>query len=322
MKPDKNAIDKALTSGSDLRTVPLSDGTRVRLLTYRIAGQPGLDLIQLGKPIEDQMRILGQVLSGLIIIGGAVIILLGFGSWWQAGRLLTSTQQAWNNQQMFIANASHELRAPLTLIRAASDAALRKTRKKQPAVDNLLNDILSESDHMNHLVEDLLLLSRLDVGQLKFSHEPINLKEFAEDLQRHFQPLCEQHRIDFSLDVRNVIISGDRTRLHQVMLIVLDNALRHTDQGGRINLEIGSSKRYASISVTDSGEGIPPEHLAHVFDRFYQVKSDRRENTSGSGLGLSIAKSIVEAHGGSIGIQSEAGKCTAVRILLPKDKRS
>jgi len=320
MRPDPNAIEKALVNGSDLRTVTLHDGIHVRLLTYHLTGQAGLDLIQLGKPIEDQLRILSQFLSGLLTIGSVVIILLGFGSWWQAGRILDSAQQAWDNQQMFIANASHELRAPLTLIRAASDAALRKTRK-QSAVDSLLKDIISESDHMSHLVEDLLLLSRLDVGQLKLGLEPINLKGFVEDLQRHFQPLCNQRGVELVVDVRDVTINGDRTRLHQVMLILLDNALRHTDKGGQIHLEIGSIRRHASITVTDTGEGISPENLEHVFDRFNQVESDRRERASGSGLGLSIAKSIVEAHGGTIGIQSEEGKCTAVRILLPMEKK-
>lgn len=316
MTPNHDAIDQARQAGNDLRTINIIDGTSVRLLTYSILGEYGIDFIQLGIPIEDQLRILNQFLRSLIVIGSTSVVILGFGSWWQAGRMLATAEKAWENQQLFIANASHELRAPLTLIRAASDAALRKN-KGQPDIERLLGDIIQESDYMSHLVEDLLLLTRLDVGQLKMNIERIDLKEFSRILNQHFQPLMIDRGVDFQVKAEKLWIQGDRTRLHQVLLIILDNALRHSRSGGIINLEITASGRNVLITVTDSGEGIPPEFLDHVFDRFFQVKSDRRENSSGTGLGLSIAKSIIEAHGGTISVQSEVGKCTAVRILLP-----
>lgn len=316
MLPDQSAVKVALASGNELRTVSLADGTSVRLLTYALAEQTGIEILQLGKPIEDQLKILNQFLEGLLIIGSASILVLGLGSWWLAGRMLDSAQKAWDSQQQFVANASHELRAPLTLIRAGSDAALRKASKNSN-LQNLLRDVVLEVDHMNHLVEDLLLISRLDIGQLKMVNEVVLLNELAADIQRQYQPIMAKKSIIFSVKAEAIKLTGDKVRLHQVILILLDNALKHIPIGGSILLAIKKQDNHADISVSDSGEGIPQKHLAHVFERFYQVESDRRDGDSGSGLGLSIAKSIVEAHGGKISIQSEIKKGTTVLCILP-----
>lgn len=319
MLPDRNAVKLAAANGYDLRTVTLADGTSVRLLTYELVEQTGIEMLQLGKPIDDQLRILNQFLEGLLIIGSASILVLGFGSWWLAGRMLASAQKAWDNQQQFVANASHELRAPLTLIRAGSDAALRKFTK-ETEVKNLLGDVVSEVDHMDHLVEDLLLLSRLDIGQLKMVHETVKLDELISEIQRQYQPIMAAKNIDFTIMADSLDMLGDKVRIRQVILILLENALRHTPIKGKISLTAKKHDTHAEISVTDSGEGIPREHLAHVFERFYQVESDRLEGNSGSGLGLSIAKSIVEAHGGKITIQSEIDQGTTVTCSLPLSK--
>jgi signal transduction histidine kinase len=316
MQPDQNALKSSQANGFDLRTVSLADGTYIRLLTYQLPKESGFESLQLGAPIENQLKILNQFLEGLLIIGSASILALGVGSWWQAGRVLVSAQEAWDRQQHFIANASHELRAPLTLVRAGSDALLRKTFFNS-GTRNLLKDIVSEIDYMNNLVEDLLLLSRFDTEQLKIRNDEVHLNELADEIQRQFQPLTLEKSIKLSVQTEKITIRGDMVRLRQVVLILLDNALRHTPKEGNIQLVIKKQDNQAAISVSDSGEGISKEHLAHVFERFYQVESDRREGNSGSGLGLSIAKSIIEAHGGKISIQSEAGKGTTVICILP-----
>ena len=316
MLPDQSAVKVAVVSGNELRTVSLADGTSVRLLTYALPEQTGIEILQLGKPIEDQLKILNQFLEGLLIIGSASILVLGLGSWWLAGRMLASAQKAWDSQQQFVANASHELRAPLTLIRAGSDAALRKSTGNS-IVKNLLSDVVSEVDHMNHLVEDLLLISRLDIGQLKMANEAVLLDELACEIQRHYQPIMAEKSITFFVQAEALRLRGDKFRLRQVILILLDNAIRHTHKGGQILLTIKKQDNHAVISISDTGEGIPLKHLAHVFERFYQVESDRRDGNSGSGLGLSIAKSIVETLDGKISIQSEIKKGTTVICSLP-----
>jgi signal transduction histidine kinase len=315
MQPDKQAVTTALKNGSDLRTITLDDGTPIRLLTYPLPPHSGFDVIQLGRPFNDQVRLLNQFLSGLIISGIIVILLLGVGSWWLAGKSLQSTQKAWEMQQTFIANASHELRTPLTLIRASSEVALRQTQPNSSQQD-LLKDVMSECDHMSQLVEDLLLISRLDTHQLRLDHELISIPELINDVVHQFQPLVEKQKVVMTTGKLKGEVKGDRTRLRQVLIILLDNALQHTPDNGTIMISTEQINRMVKISVQDSGIGIPQEHLEHVFERFYQVKSSSETENRGNGLGLSIAKSLVEAHEGRISITSAQGVGTTVAFVL------
>ena len=155
---DTAAAQQALRNGSDLRTVLLNDGSRVRLLSYRtsLAGAP--PVLQVGRLLTDQDRVLSGFYTGLLILGGIAVVLLGFGSWWLSGRTLNPAQQAWEQQQIFISNASHELRTPLTLIRASTEYALRSPDTQKQ--NELLQNVLQDCDYMNRLVDDLLLLYR------------------------------------------------------------------------------------------------------------------------------------------------------------------
>ena len=316
MQPNLDALKNSQKNNFDVRSVKLGDGETFRILTYQLPVETGIDSLQLGKSIDDHLKILNQFLEGILIIGSASVFVLGFGSWLLAGRMLAATEKAWENQQLFIANASHELRAPLTLIRAGSDALLRKSFFNANT-RNLFKDVVSEVDHMNHLVEDLLLLSRLDIGQSKMKNEDVPLNELADEIQRQFQPLALEKSIKLTVKTEKIKIRGDIVRLRQVILILLDNSLRHTPVGGKISISVSKQDNHAVINVTDTGEGIARKHLSHVFERFYQVESDRREGDPGSGLGLSIAKSIVEAHDGKISIQSEINKGTTVLCIFP-----
>lgn len=316
ISPDLTAIKAAIAAGVDLRTIRTSDGTPVRLLTYSLPKGTGFDVIQLGRPFGDQVRVMNQFLTGLLLIGAIGVLVLGVGSWWMAGKSLTPTQRAWENQQIFIANASHELRTPLTLIRASSEVALRHT-PDDTEEQSLLTDVIKECDHMTQIVEDLLLLSRLDARQLKMERQLVSMPELIGEVQREFARLAESQPLQIKAEDLNGEVIGDRTRLRQVLLILLDNALRHTPPGGEIGITSVIEGRAVRVSVTDTGEGIPREHLAHVFDRFYQVINPRSEVHRGSGLGLSIAKSLVESQQGQITVTSVAGKGTTVSFVLP-----
>jgi signal transduction histidine kinase len=219
-------------------------------------------------------------------------------------------------QQMFIANASHELRTPLTLIRASSEVALRQVNDYRQQKE-LLSDVIGECDHMAQLVDDLLLLSRLDTQQLKLERTSILLKDMLVEVKRQFERLAFERGIQLKCDDTWAEVLGDHTRLRQVFIILLDNALRHTPDGGGIELSVSLTGRVVRIDVADNGEGIPPEHLEHVFDRFYQGKCSTHGKKEGSGLGLSIAKALVEAQEGRISIDSKPGKGTTVTIVLP-----
>jgi nitrogen-specific signal transduction histidine kinase len=318
MEPDRDAVTSALKQGSDIRTGRLRDGSPVRLLTYSIPEGIGFAVLQMGKPVAEQKRLLDSFLSGIALAGGLVIVFMGIGSWWLAGRSLRPAQKAWDMQRSFIANASHELRAPLTLIRASSEVVIRQagadTRQK-----DLLKNITDECDHMSQLVEDLLLISKLDSHQLKLDISDVAAAGLLEEVQRLFAPLAEKKLVHVVVGQAAGIIKGDRLRLRQVLIILVDNALRFTPEGGSIELSARVSGRAVTVTVRDNGRGIPAEHMEHLFERFYQSGS-RHDDDQGNGLGLSIAKSLAEAHGGTIHIDSQVGEGTRVTIQLPASR--
>jgi signal transduction histidine kinase len=314
--PVAAAAQAAVANGHDWRTLHEADGTRIRLLTYRLTTGNGPAVLQVGRSLADQERILRQFLMGLLMLSVPSLALLGAGSWWLAGRSLRPAQQAWERQQAFIANASHELRTPLTLMRASAEVA----RRGLPEGDDrraLLGDILQEVDHMSRLVEDQLLLARLDAGALKFEHSPIAVHDLLADVQRQFGRVAEERGVQVSLDSAQALILGDPTRLRQVVLILLDNALAHTPAGGAIRLQAKPRGRAVELVVTDTGSGIAPEHLARVFERFYRVEGAAEGQGGRSGLGLAIAKALTEAQQGEIRLESTPGQGTRVTLTFP-----
>jgi signal transduction histidine kinase len=315
--PDTAAAASALASGSDLRTVVSGDGTRVRLLTYPVNVQGAPPVLQLGRALGDQDRVLAELLTALLALGGLSAVALTVASWWLAGRSLVPAEEAWEKQQAFIANASHELRTPLTLLRASAEVAERGLRKKD-ARRELMQDILVETDHMNKLVEDLLLLSRLDAGRLKLDMQAVNIKEILPEISRKVNRLAEEKGISLILEGKEGVVHSDPTRLRQVLLILLDNALTHTPEGGRIRVDSRLEANRVILTVADTGTGVAPEHLPHVFERFY--RADKGPG-AGSGLGLAIAKSLIEAQNGELRLESLEGIGTKAVISLPSTAR-
>jgi len=308
------AITNALQNGYDWRTIRLEDGTRVRLLTYRTSGSEAPPVIQVGRLLTDEDRLFNQYLTGLFILGGIVSMLMGVISWWMSGRSLGPAQKAWDQQQVFISNASHELRTPLTLIRATADYGSRD--QSDPGRKDFFADIIKECDYMGHLVDDLLILSRLDTHRLKLERDVVLLPELLSEIERQITKLAQERGVNLSLDNPHGQIWGDPIHLRQVLLILLDNALRFTPRGGVIHIDAHPQGKMVQINVADSGSGIPPEHVPHVFERFYQVNPANDESRS-NGLGLSIAKALIEAQGGKINLESWLGKGTRVTLSLP-----
>jgi signal transduction histidine kinase len=316
--PSQEAFQAALAHGSDLRTITLDDGRRARLLTYRLTRPDGPAALQLVRELSDQEQVLKQLLVGLIALGTFSMALVGATSWRLAGRALRPAQEAWERQQRFIASASHELRAPLTLIRASAEVALRDLPPDESDQRALLHDVLAESDHMRRLVDDLLTLTRLDSGQLTLTKETVDLTALLASIQRQAARLGEQRGVAVELADVGGLVQADTERLQQVLLIALDNALRYTPAGGRITLAATPMERTVQIRVADTGCGIAPEHLPHIFERFYRADPARGRENGNAGLGLSIAKGLVEAMGGRITVESTVGVGTTVVISLPR----
>jgi signal transduction histidine kinase len=336
---------KAATDAPDLRTATLADGAKVRVATYRLpaaavtSSQP-IAYIQVGRELADQGRVLGQILLTVLLACGGAAVVVGLASWYLAGRSLGPARKAWEQQQVFVANASHELRAPVTLIRASTEYALRQCpvpgapaaphsgeaptdpnasdpNASDPNVAEVLTDVITETDHLSRLVDDLVLLSRIDAGKIELEIESLPVAELFSDISRSFGRLAEERGVTLRTSSDAAVARGDRTRLRQVILILLDNALRHTPPKGTITLDARVEGRRVIITVADTGAGIAPEDLPHVFDRFYQA-GQGPEQSRGSGLGLSIARSLAETLKGRIDVTSRLGEGTRVALTLPR----
>ena len=307
-------VSNALLNGWDLRTVEVPEKGRARVLTYRTgAGVPAI--LQTGRLLANQDRALNQYLVFMAILGSSATILLVFVGWWLAGRSLGPAQQAWDQQQTFISNASHELRTPLTLIHATADYGLRSQPPDE--IFKVLTDILNECDYMDHLVDDLLLLSRLDAHRLRMELEAINVADLLSESIRQIKKLEKTNGISIELKSAEGVVFADRIRIRQILFILLDNAIRFTPQGGSIQLSAQQIEKSIHIVVSDTGKGIDSKHLPHLFDRFYQESSPENDASRSNGLGLSIAKKLIEAQNGSIHIDSTLGKGTKVHITFP-----
>lgn len=181
----------------------------------------------------------------------------------------------------------------------------------------LLGDLIHECDHMSRLVSNLLTLSRLDAGQLALDRVSIAVNTLLVDVQRQASPLAQTHDIALTVKSEPCRAWGDPVQLRQVILILLDNALQHTPAGGTIHLEVVAQLQSVQIVVADTGSGIAPEHLPHVFERFYRSEHSRGSAYQGAGLGLAIARALIEAQHGQIAIESKEHVGTRVHVTLP-----
>ena len=229
-------------------------------------------------------------------------------------------------QRRFVADVSHELRTPLTTIRGNADLLRRMGCTDSASLDA----ILSESDRMIRMVNDLLMLARADAGYLPVSREPVAIDALLVEIAHQARVLAGE-RLTVALecpalpDKEPLIVMGDADRLRQLVLNLVDNAIKHTPDGGRVSLCLTRQQEWVCLSVTDTGEGIPPQDLPYIFDRFYRAEKSRaRQSTtpgasrgSGAGLGLSIAQWIAHAHGGYIEVESQEGQGSTFRVWLP-----
>ena len=231
---------------------------------------------------------------------------------------LTRLESSFEQMRRFTSDASHELRTPLTAIRSVGEVGLRG-RKTEADYRDVIVSMLEEVDSMARLVERLLMLSRADTGQAKLSMDRVELGELAGEVAGQLDVLAEEKQQSINVkSVKNVSWTGDRLVLRQVLLNLVDNAIKYTPGNGEISIGVDHVSGNAILDVTDTGPGIPSELRDLVFDRFYRVDGSRsRGNGGGMGLGLSIAKWGVEAHGGRLTLENAGEGGSVFRITLP-----
>jgi heavy metal sensor kinase len=232
---------------------------------------------------------------------------------WMISRLET----AFRKQRQFAADASHELRTPLAIIQAESSLALDKKRT-QAEYRKSLELVSQEVSYMVEIIGKLLLLARSDAADEPGNFQEVNVKNLLTEVSSDVESLAQEKGLTFSLGaLEDLTVKGDRLKLRQLFLNILENAIRYTPSGGAVAGSLVRKNGSAFVTVCDTGVGIASEHLPHVFDRFYRVDNARSRADGGTGLGLAIASSIAKLHGGDIQVESQVGKGSAFYITLP-----
>jgi signal transduction histidine kinase len=228
--------------------------------------------------------------------------------------MLGRLSSLFNAQQRLVADVSHEMRTPLTVIRGNVDLL----NAMGCADFESLEALKRESDRMTRMVGDLLLLSQADTGQMPMQLQPTQLAPLIADVERSGRVLAGERKTITATCTPDVVVMADADRLKQVLLNLTDNAIKHTPAGGGVHIDAsGPFNGFARIAVNDTGQGIPEADLPHIFDRFYRVDKSRSRERGGSGLGLSIAQKIVEAHKGRITVSSKIGVGTTFDVFIP-----
>jgi heavy metal sensor kinase len=229
--------------------------------------------------------------------------------------MLAKLDYAFSSQKQFIQDASHELRTPLTILKGELEVILKKMRSPEEYKD-VLSSSLQEINRLSRLIEDLLALSRFDSKVMKLDTRKLELGAVVQGVLEDLEVLASQKRVAIESAVEaGIFVEADEKHIRRALLNILDNAIKYTPSLGRITLRLAKEGQQAKVSLTDTGPGIAPQELSHIFDRFYRV--DKAHSSSGFGLGLSITKSVVEAHHGKIEAESQPGQGTTFSIFLP-----
>ena len=318
--PDMAAVAAARATGRDLRTV--QDGAvPIRLLTLPI-GDPAnpVGWLEAGFVLALHERqsgslILAVTLVGLVGLAGAALVTL-----FVTGRALVPIRAAFATERRFVADASHEIRTPAAIIRASAEVLEREGL----VVDEgrpLVADIVAESDRLGGLVDDLLALAASERGSLVIERRPIDLGAIARDTVRRAGPLAAERGIDLvgpAEGAKVLPVVGDPDRLVQLLLVLIDNAFRHSPEGGRVTVTAGlAGGRAASVTVDDQGPGVPADAREAIFEPFARLPGSRARADAGSGLGLAIARRLAELHGGTLAAMEAPGGGARFVLLLP-----
>lgn len=266
-------------------------------------------------------EMLGELLIVLMLAGLGGLVLVFFGSLYMANRSLIPIKDAWNRQKAFVADASHELRTPLSVIETTLDLLSNRRENTIASQIKWLENIQMENKRMTKLVSDLLFLARADSDQDTLELKTFPLHTALLEAYIPFESVALQKGIHLQVFSGDPIdFYGDEAKIKQLAVILVDNGIKYTPAGGMVGMTLKDIGDSVEICVTDSGEGIPEEHISKIFQRFYRVDKSRSRKDGSVGLGLSIAEWIVKQHSGHINVESIKGNGSTFHIYLPKQK--
>lgn len=286
--------------------------------TLRIQGESYTAVYAMDVSVERNLlnTLLSIIIYGLLT-GAFVSVIVGY---FLARGALRPIQKAWDKQNRFVADASHELRTPLSILQLKIEGLLRRPRKKIQESGEDIAVMLGETRRLSKLVGNLLTLARSDANRLEVNLKPLDLQLMVKKVSEPFAEMAEFEGKAFRVTAcEPLVITGDEQRIHQLLVILLDNAMKFTSAEGHISVRADKDGKMARLSVSDSGVGISEADLPHVFDRFFQADASRSDER-GTGLGLSIASWIVARHHGKIDVTSAINQGTTFTVRLPLEK--
>ncbi len=273
--------------------------------------------------VADQVELEDRYAALITAFGAAALValvLVSGGSWLLVRQSTAPIEQSMEQMRRFMADAAHELRTPLTVLRAQAEIALEKSRTAPQYVTSL-RAIDAESQRLARIVDDLLTLARADAGERPIDRRRVFLDDIAMDAAEAARAVAAAQGVTLSVDrFEEAAIEGDPELLRRLVVILLDNAVKFTPEGGGVRIGVSRSDATATLVVGDTGIGIPADQLPHVFERFYRgdpARARREEGATGAGLGLSIAQWITDAHEATLAIDSESGQGTTVTVKFP-----
>lgn len=267
--------------------------------------------------VEDLNQARARVLFILLYANGVILVLSAAAGYFLAGRTIAPIEKALEEQKRFVADASHELKTPLTAMRTSIEVALRDKKLTLSDSKKVLTGSLEDIDGLKNLANNLLSLAKYQGGE-NFTFEKTSVKELINSSYKKVRLIANKKGVKINLDVKKGKISANKESLEKLVTILLDNAVKYSLFGGKVTLTTKRNKKYLKIKVVDSGVGISKADLPHIFDRFYRVDDSRtKTKVPGFGLGLSMAKKIVEMHKGSIDVKSIPGKGSTFTVKLP-----
>jgi signal transduction histidine kinase len=318
--PSKDLAEQALVEDEGVSATIRGPQGRVRVVSMpmRESGEV-VGVIQYARSLKGVQQTIGRLVLVLLplALGGLGAALLG--GRFMAGRAMRPARESFERQRAFIADASHELKTPLTLIRADAEVVL--FRGSLNGEDrNLVEHALAETDRMGEILSDLLLVARLDAGKVDLTRKPFDLASVLSEEAGRFGVRAADKEVHLEVQTPGGLPArGDSKKTRQIIAVLLDNAVRFTPPSGSIAVSGRLHERWVEASVTDTGPGISPEHLPRIFDRFYRDETSRtRGKSAGTGLGLAIARDLARAQGGDLGAKSVKDGGVTFRLRLPR----
>jgi signal transduction histidine kinase len=273
-------------------------------------------VMQYARSLRRVQETVNELVLVLLPLGLGALGLAAVGGLYMARRAVRPVREAFDRQRAFIADASHELKTPLTLIRV--DTEVLQGNLQDPDDRELADEVLAETDRMGKILSDLLTMARLDAGALDVARKPFDLTNLIEEETERFRVRATREAV--LLEVRapdELLATGDPARTGQILAALLDNALRFTPSGGSVEVRASRQDGTVEATVTDTGPGIPPEHLARIFDRFYRAESARTREGGGTGIGLAIARGLARAQDGDLEAANAKDGGAVFRLKLP-----